>query len=507
MTQAMIPTTDPHSWQTIKVPRAYVYRMAGLGFRPDDEDITGDIDRLIKSVIVNSTDESNVSLQFDELRGELMLKLAQILNRRDYFFPDRKAFFGFLKTSLVRHKQTHIQRHVFTHKRTGIKHTKRTEQEQFQETDPHKDFMALEEAHKPIKIELDDDETGAANFFGTDGGRENQEAMEAINVFIDTYLTPHEAMVLRQEIEPNDAAYTYAYVDHHDGDRQGKFKIREVHKAKGIGLELPSYKKTLASVRQKLESRFKGKCMSENAEDQKVRQAELQLCEIFNMQVPSHVDPMIKRRAFTVAARVNFDKVKMTKGIEALLESVGAYTPKKYGENLGCFGVLWEAGQRTCGLCSIEESCKERTANLGLGKNDVHLSRKLLGATMIRTPLILPKIEPVPEEGTPIDASSLIVYTGTDRDAEILDFLNESMMPVIYEGEIFYRLPDKGQKRIFCVGQPERLMKLRFCNPSDKLRSELIAYGHGPLWTVADELAVEDVKSLMNKHIANQLIK
>ena len=502
----MTLTTEVPSWQTIQVPQAYVYRMAGLGFRPSDEDLVGDVDRLVKSIVVNSTDESNVDLQFEEMRGELMLKVAMILNRRDYFFPDRQAFFGFLKTSLVRHKQTHIQRIVFTEKRTGIKHRKKTDEPK-RETDAHHDFMAPEEPTKPIKIELDDDESGAANFFGTDSGRDNLDEMEAVNAFIDMYLTSHEAMVLRQEIEPNDAAYVYAYVDNHDGDRQGKFKIREIHKAKGVGLELPAYKKTLAAVRQKLEYKFKGKRMSENTEDQKVRQAEVKLCEIFNMQVPSHVDPMIKRRAFTIAARVNFDKVKITKDVEALLETVGAYTPKKYGENLGCFGVLWEEGQRTCSLCSIEESCKERAANLGLNRNDVHLSRKLLGTTMTRTPLILPKIEPVPEEGTPIDASSLIVYTGTDRDAELLDFLNESMVPVIYEGEIFYRLPDKGQKRIFCVGQPERVMKLRFCAPSDKLKAELIPFGHGPMWTVADDTVIEDAKALMNKHIANQLTK
>ena len=475
------------------------------GFRPTDDDIAGDIDRLIKSIVVNSTDDTNVNLQFEEMRGELMLKVAQILNRRDMFFPDRKSFFGCLKTSLIRHKQTHIQRHAFTHKRTGIKHVKKSEPEKFEESAPGVDFMAPVENHKPIKIELDDEETGAANYFGVDSGREHLEELEAINDFINAYLTHQEASVLRQEIEPNADAFTYAYVDYYDNNRSGKFKIRENHKAQGLDMELSLYKKILARVRQKLEPKLKGKRMTESAEDQKVRQAEIQLCEIFNMQVPSRVDPMIKRRAFTIAARVNFDKIKITKDIEALLEIVGAYTPKKYGENLGCFGVLWEAGQRTCGLCAIEESCRERSANVGLGKSDVHLSRKLLGTTMTRTPLILPKIEPVPEEGIPVDASSLIVYTETDRDAEILEFLNESMAPVIYDGEIYYRLPDKGQKRIFCVGQPERIMKLRICNPSDSLKKELTPVGHQ--FIVPEEMSLDDVKTVMNKHIANQLTK
>lgn len=504
----MTNTVDLPQWQTVQVPRAYVLRLAGLGFRPSEEDIAGDIDRLVKSIVVNSTDDSNVNLQFDEMYGELMLKVAIILNRRDYFFPDRKAFFGFLKLSLVRHKKTHIQRHAFTFKRTGIRHPKKgEEQEKFEETDAHCDFMAPEEPHKAVKIELDDEESGAANFFGTDDGHAEREANEEVEDFIRTNLNWAEAGVLHQEMEPNDAAMTHAFVDNNEGESRGKFKIRDSHKFMGLGFDKNgnlNYKKVLAQVRVKLEAYLKEKRMSETiSEEQKIRAAELQLCQIFNMQVPAHVDPTIKRRAFTIAARTNLERVN--KDVEALLETVGAYPPKKYGENVGCFGVLWEAGQRQCGICSIEESCRERAANIGLDKDDVRLSRKLLGASMTRTPLILPKIEPVPEDASQIDASSLVVYCSVDRDQEILDFLNESMVPVIYEGEIFYKLPAKGQKRIFCVGQPERIMKLRFCNPSDKLKSELVAFGHGPMWGVPDDMSLEDVTTLINEHIANQL--
>lgn len=506
MIQDLTHTTEA-SWQPVKVPQAYVYRLAGMGFRPSAEDIAGDVSRLVKSIVANSIDDSNINLHFDEMYSELMLKVAVILNRRDYFFPDRKAFFGFLKISLVRHKKTHVQRHAFTFKRTGIKHPKRgTEPEQFKESEAHQDFMAPQEPHKTVKIELDDEESGAVNYFGVDDGHADREAMEDIEEFIRTKLNWAEAGVLRQELEPNDDAMLRAYVDNNEGESTGNFKIRSSNKVMGLGFDKHgnlNYKKVLAQIRVKLEAHLKEKRMSENTEEQKIRAAELQLCQIFNMQVPAHVDAAIKRRAFTIAARVNFDKI--TKDVEALLEAVGAISPKKYGENIGCFGVLWEKGQRQCELCSIEDACQERASNVGLDSDDVRLSRKLLGTTMTRTPLILPKVEPAPEGSTQTDASSLVVLTSIDRDQELLDFLNESMVPVIYDGEIFYKLPDKGQKRIFCVGQPERIMKLRFCNPSDKLKAELVSFGHGPMWTIPDDMSLSDATTLMNEHIANQL--
>lgn len=499
-------TTD---WKTVEVPEGLVLRMAGMGFRPTEIDIAGDVDRLIRSIVANSTDQSNVHLHFDEMYGELMLKLAQILSRNDLFFADRKKFFGFIKVSLTRHKNTLIQRYAFTEKRTGIKHKDleaqgsdmmhHTQHENLCDAHLH----AADDLHKPIRFQLDDDEHGVANYFGVDSGREAIETMEILNRFIEEHLSPVEALVIHQELEPNEAAYVYAFVEHSDGDKSGKFKIRDLHKAQGLGLELNSYKKILGKVRSKMEPLFKGNTMNEQNDTQALRLAELQLCEIFNIQVPSHIDPIVKRRCFTIAARDNYDKV--TGEVAALLEVVGATIPKKHGDTMSCFGVLWERNHRGCMMCALNEACNERAANVGLAQDDMHIDRHLLGAKATKTPMILPRIEPPQEGEKPVKVANLTVLSSCDRDEEVMAFLNETMVPSLYEGEIFYRLPDRSTKRIFCVGQPERIMQLRFCNPSEKLKSELVTANKGHSWTVPDDMSLDDVKTLMNEHITNQL--
>lgn len=502
----MSGTTD---WKTVEVPKGLILRLAGLGFRPTEDDISGDIDRLVRSIITNNTDQSNVHLHFDEMHGEMMLKLAQILNRNDLFFQDRKKFFGFIKVAMTRHKNTLIQRYAFTEKRTGIKHKDMAEQgndmnHHAQLEDAHDAHLhAADDLHKPIKLQLDDDEHGVANYFGVDSGREAIETTEILERFINEHLTPVEALVIRQELEPNEAAYVYAYVEYNDSDKSGKFKIRDLHKAQGLGMELANYKKVLSRLRPKMEPLFKGTTMNEQNETNQVRLAELQLCEIFNIQVPSHVDPIIKRRCFTIAARDNYEKV--TAEVASLLEAVGAAVPKKHGDTMSCFGVLWEKNHRGCLLCALEESCRERAANVGLAKEEFHLDKRLLGAKSAKTPMILPKIEPPQPGDKPVKVANLTVLSSCDRDEEIMAFLNDALVPSLHEGEIFYRLPDRCGKRIFCVGQPERLMQLRFCNPSDKLKAELVSSGKGPAWTVPDDMSLSDVKTLMNEHIANQL--
>lgn len=499
-TPDLTPTINP--WQTVQVPPSLIKRLAGLGFRPSEDDLVGDIDRLVRSIISTSTDHSNINLHFDELYGELMLKLAQILDRNDLFFEDRGRFFGFIKLALTRHKKTLIQRHVFTVKRTGIK---RKDQDG-EEVSNHVTFDELhnEQPNKPIKIELDDDEHGVSNFFGVDSGRENAENLEVLHKLIQTYLTPLEALVLYQEIEPDDAAFVYAYVDH-DNERSGKFKIRDAHKAQGLGMELGTYKKILCRCRAKLEPFLKGKSMSETELSQE-RLAELQLCEIFNIQVPAHVDPLVKRRCFTIAARDNYEKV--TSDVAELLERVGAHIPKKHGDLLGCFGVLAERGHRACTLCSLEESCGREAAKVGLGQPEFQIDKRLLGTKATKTPMILPKIDPPTAGEKPVQVASLTVLNSCDRDEEIMSFLNETMLPTLHEGEIYYRLPgtqdgQKQRRRLFCVGQPELLMQLRFCNPSDKLKAELVS--NGSAWTIPDDMSLADAKTLMNEHIAENL--
>jgi len=63
----------------------------------------------------------------------------------------------------------------------------------------------------------------------------------------------------------------------------------------------------------------------------KVKLAELHLCEIFNLQIPPSTPTLVKQRCFTVAARDNAEKVLAEPEISELLELVGAYPPVRAG--------------------------------------------------------------------------------------------------------------------------------------------------------------------------------
>lgn len=460
-------------------------RLVGFGFSPTEDDFKGDIDRLVKSIISPRVDPSNVHLHFDELYGEMMCKIASILSREDIHFPSRAKFFGYLKTALTRHVQTLIQRHVFTQKRSGLK----------------KGAVEDVEVNKTVMSSLDDEESGAANLATTDDCSEDVEVRDLLEKGIADCLTPLEEMVVRQEIEPNSASYAYAYADHGENLGTGKkFKVREIHKARGIGLDEKDYSSVMKRVREKLTPFF---YMQTESDNQSVRLAEIQLCQIFNIQVPGHVDPVVKRRCFTLAARDNSHKV--TDDVSELLERVGAYIPKKHGDNISCFGVLWEKGHRSCSLCALEESCQHAASQVGT--DVIRIDKKLLGTKATKTPMILPKIEPPDSDSAKKSIANLTVITVSERDEDVMSILNESLIPVLHDGEIFYRLPDKSSKRVFCVGMPERVMRLRFCNPSDAVRSELVAQGKGPSWTVPDDMKLEDIRRLMNIHITDHIAK
>jgi hypothetical protein len=241
-------------------------------------------------------------------------------------------------------------------------------------------------------------------------------------------------------------------------------------------------------------------------DDSKIRLAELQLCEELGLQVPAHIAPMIKRRLFTIAARDNADKILENPDLIALLETVGAYVPVKMGDTLRCFGVLWENNHRICSTCGLQESCMISAKNIGL--DTIRLSPRLLGTKLIRTPWLLENIEPPVET----DVRSLRVVARSERDEELIDYLNQHFIAVIRKGEIYYQLPDKMKASdtcAFCVGKPEKVMELRFCSPSPEVQTKLTQVKNSkgmPSWVLSDIMPLEEAVALINQHIATILI-
>lgn len=234
----------------------------------------------------------------------------------------------------------------------------------------------------------------------------------------------------------------------------------------------------------------------------KLKLAEMQLCEIFNLQIPPSTSTAIKQRCFTIAARDNAEKVLAEPEIAKLLDLVGAYAPVRAGENYKCFGILWERNHRCCVACGMQMTCMAAAKNLGL--DTIKISPRLLGTKLARTPMILSTVEPASE----VAARVLEVKPRTESDEEILNYLNEHLRAVYRENEIYYQVPEVKNVYPFCVGTPERLMELRFCNPSPVLKKNLKQTSKGkglPSWIVADGTPLEQVLSLINEHISNVL--
>jgi len=86
-----------------------------------DDDITGDIERLIMKTVKPYVDQSNPMLNLDELQAECRAKLAKIIDGgRLAHCPTRGKVFAFVKTSFRNHVRSLVQRYAFTTKRTGV---------------------------------------------------------------------------------------------------------------------------------------------------------------------------------------------------------------------------------------------------------------------------------------------------------------------------------------------------------------------------------------------------
>jgi len=244
----------------IAVPRGTVLTMAGYGWFPADEcafgevieDVMPDIIRLMKSVASNCTDASNVSLHFDELIGELHLKLAQILNNRTVIWESRSQFFGFLKVSFQRHLKSTVQKYALTYKRTGIKPRKPGEPIEEIGAYPTRQEESHESEHG-CQITMDDPETGAQFWIGeNDEGFDNLDLSDEIKHFVQDHLTDEEKRVFLQEVEPNDKAMRLAMETAPLGRKSRKFRVLDRHKSDGIDMPIYAYKKNLDRIREKL---------------------------------------------------------------------------------------------------------------------------------------------------------------------------------------------------------------------------------------------------------------
>lgn len=466
---------------------------------PVIEEMMEDLERLMASTVSGYIDQSNVAMHFEDMVGDCRLKLAKVLSDgciEKFKLTTRKKFFSWFKAVIKNHVASYVQKHVFTKKRGCM-----MEDDQDDEMTGHvleedifsEDHRPMHRSRKRINISMDDPDANIQVGETPDFCVE-KELLEDIEIL----LSEVEKLVLHQLLNPNLCSLIHAQVDSHHGHRPGMVKIRVGyrHMAVGLGMELSLFQTILNSIRDKCRTYMQNQTPIEEA--RKITVAEATLCQIFKLQIPPTIDGITRKRLFTLVARDQIDK--LTDDIVELLKVVGAYPPVKFGEQLSCYGVLWQRNHRICSSCGLQESCKTLALNIGLG--DMTLSNKLLGSKLTKIPAILPT-EPGHIEGP--DEKAGVVVT-SERDEEILDYLRENFKQVTINGELFYRTKDKlipPTKLVISVGMTGSPMKLRLCSPIQSLRSELVVEKRGAknVWFVPVECSAQECIDLINQHI------
>ncbi len=290
--------------------------------------------------------------------------------------------------------------------------------------------------------------------------------------------------------EPNMDALLHAQLEACIGlsDHPTKVKIKDTHLAAGIGMPMPEFKRYQETIRLKLK-----KHMSNTEDDTAFVTALATLKQLFGLQIPASVDPQIRSRLLSIAARQQYQKVEGNPAIKKALVTVGALVPEATGDKLRCFGIMFQKNHRICNSCGLKLACEAKAGNFGLG--ELTLSPKLLGARSARVPVITPNS---PESDN----------AGNTRDEEIVCFLNENFKRVIHQGDVYYRHEDctgPGMQFIFGTGKQGSSFRLRFVNPSETLHSSLqletLDLGAGrPAWYVSDATTAAEAISLIRAH-------
>ena len=226
------------------------------------------------------------------------------------------------------------------------------------------------------------------------------------------------------------------------------------------------------------------------------------------MQVPPTLPQSIKQRLFTLAARDNADKVVGHPEVASLLEAVGAVVPQlTTSGNLQCLGVLWSKDHPVCKQCGVHQTCRALAASYGL--DSIRISPRLLGMRITRMPKIFQKVENAdPKAAVTDNPNCVYVWPSTERDEELLEWLNEYFRPVMWHGEIHYNISRTAHYPV-SVGKPNSMMEVRFVAPSVELQRLLVqkpseAQGKSR-WILPDDCSFDQAVSMINSHIATLL--
>ena len=296
-------------------------------------------------------------------------------------------------------------------------------------------------------------------------------------------------MVFRQMLKPNDLALLHAQLDSFrraDG-KKVSVKIKTVHMAVGLGMAQQLFEEAVLSIRSKISVY---RMMTETEQDALARRNATiaTLKQVFNVQIPPNTDEMTVRRMLTMVARDQYEeKVKGSPQITEMLLEAGAKPPHLVAGKLGCYGVLYQKNCRTCNTCDLRHACLVEATNIGLNK--VTISPKLLGAKQPRIPSFLPRMSTADETRiSSADESEIIAHLN-----ETFQRLERNRMPH------YFHVVGEARKRrfLFCL-ESTSPFKLRFCNPSDDLKTKLT--GKQKTWFNKEDSMLAEIIAFIEQH-------
>ena len=485
-----------------------------------------DLEKVIDGAAKRFSSSSCTELSYDMLISVGNEKLTLLLNKieGDYCTPlgvvdceracvpsmrrikSRVDFFKYFKACLNNHIRALIHRHIYTEKRTGVRPPPKAKKGEIPDFDTAEIFTEIKnhsdedaefcESYRQSEVRLDNPDSHCQIACDADVGLTDQMAED-----ISHFLNPCERMILNSLWKPEAGVLLLTLLDSRRNKKNDNVRVLhgEEHHAEALGFPLYVFRKIKSQVEQKVLNYMKtGEALLnkdvirkdngeyDEEETCKFNNAKAKLCELFDMEIPDYIDKMVLRRAFTIAARDQDDKVLGKPDVIEMLQIVGAKVPVKHAETICCFGVLYKSDNKACCACHRRKACAVEASNYGLG--EITLSPQLLGSKLTRIPVIMSHDQSVDSRRLPDFAN--------DRDEEVFHYLCENFEKFSHKGETSFRHKDSGMDQAIFVFDAQS--KFRFCRPSEKLQSELTKNKNS--WYLPDDSTVDDSVELIQQH-------
>lgn len=450
---------------------------------PVYEELVADMTNIIHKTAAGYVDQSCVELHFDNIVADCWAKTTVMIHKGLMLRSvNRYEYFKQYATAIKNHVRSMVQKHIFTEKRTGAK-------------PPPKDQrnVCTGVSAKPQEIRIDDPDSGFQATSTENETGSDSPAFRELMEDVASRLDAKERLVLEQLVSPNPEALFWARCESYCAHEPGtplRIRIRQEHLALGVAMEFDEFRALHDSIKEK--------CLfmkSHQEDDPRQTAAMATLLQFFGIQIPRSISETTRKRALMMAAQHQYDRVKENVGIQEAMKICNVPMPEVRNDRFKCFGVMYLKHHRQCLNCGLRQACEAKAMNFGLGL--ITISHKLLGTRHARVPVLAPVRSIF--ETAPVES---------EREEEILTFLDENFRRVVHQGETCYRHKDRleknGMQFIFSIGKQIAPLRLRFINPAEPIKASLKLEsgpkGGTPSWYMPSGLTAEEAIDLIRAH-------